>query len=386
MVTVNSETSLDAAAASQPEAPAIAVPTATAPSAARRSFALPIPLGRPQVFGGLLLIAFAAQAVWLAAHRAAYFTFAAVAESPYAPLAFLPHTLWPAAPRWVMALPFVVLGLLLGASLWYVARRLYGNTGAYLAVSLYAFSPLALSVSASTSPDIAGAWGFFGAIFTAIALAHTLWAPPAHRVWRIVLLGIAIALALTADFGLWIVVPYCLLIIWYLIPDRRLAGFGTLALSCVIALLLYWTAHGFDLAALRHGIAAFPENHFAFTQANFHQFRMQLRQFAIQSPALLVLLHLALITYRLNRRSRYFGNTGPILISLSLVILGFITVPRPGWTPLLLARAFLVLFCAGMLTDLFDTKRRRWALPVVVVCVVFNAAWCLFYALPRLAR
>lgn len=333
-----------------------------------------------------MLLAFLAQAVWLGTHRASPFTGAALDGSAYAPLAYFPRALWPAAPAWMMSLPFIALGLLLGCSLWYVARRLYGNTGAYLALSLYAFSPLALSAAAGTSPDIAGAWGFFGAIFTAIALAHTLWAPPSHRVWRIVLLGISMALALTADFGLWIVALYCLALIWYLIPDRRLAGLATLALSCSLALFLFWSAHSFDVASLRHALAAFPENHFAFTGANVRQFRMQLRQFAIQSPALLVLLHLALVTYRLNRRSRYFGNTAPILISLSLVVLGFITVPRPGWTPLLLARAFLVLFCAGMITDLFETPKRRWALPVVVVCVIFNAAWCVFYALPRLAR
>lgn len=346
-------------------------------------------MGRPQFYAGLMLLAFLAQALWLALHRGSALTSAALDGSAYAPLAYLPRALWAAAPAWTMALPFIALGLLLGCSLWYVARRLYGNTGAYLALSLYAFSPLALSAAATASPDIAGAWGFFGTIFVAIALAHTLWAPPSHRVWRIVLLGVSLALTLTADVGLGLVVLYALALIWYLIPDRRLAGLATLALSCSVAVLVYWAAWSFEPAALRALGAEMVGRgpvHFSFTGANFHQFRMQLRQFAVQSPALLVLLHLALITYRLNRRSRYFGNTAPILISLSLVILGFITVPRAGWTPLLLARAFLVLFCAGMITDLFETPKRRWALPVVVACVLFNAAWCVFYALPRLAR
>ena len=34
-----------------------------------------------------------------------------------------------------------VFGLLLGASLWYVARRLFGNAGGYIALALYCFSP-----------------------------------------------------------------------------------------------------------------------------------------------------------------------------------------------------------------------------------------------------
>lgn len=357
---------------------------------------LPIPIGRPQIFAALLLLAFAAQAVWLAEHRTEQRveTFVVFVDSQGngSALNLLPAVvpgIIRSAPPWTRCAPFVLVGLLLGGSLWYVARRMYGNTGAYIALSLFAFSPLSIAAAASATPDIVGAWGFFGTIFVAIALAHTLWAPHSHRVWRIVLLGISIALALTADVGLALVVLYALVLIWYLIPDRRLLGLGTLALSCAIAVLLYWAAWSFDLAALRalgaELIGRGPV-HFAFTGDNLHQFRMQLREFAKQSPALLVLLHVALITYRLNKRSRYFGNTAPILISLSLVILGFITAPRAGWTPLLLARAFLVLFCAGMITDLFETSKRRWALPLVVVCIVFNAGWCVFWALPRLAR
>src|SRR5512146_324301 len=48
--------------------------------------------------------------------------------------------------RWLTRLPFVLSGLLLGASLWYVARRLYGNTGGYIALGLYAFKPAVVSL------------------------------------------------------------------------------------------------------------------------------------------------------------------------------------------------------------------------------------------------
>ena len=37
--------------------------------------------------------------------------------------------------RWPARLPFVLIGLLVGGSLWYVARRLYGNAGGYVALA-----------------------------------------------------------------------------------------------------------------------------------------------------------------------------------------------------------------------------------------------------------
>jgi len=42
---------------------------------------------------------------------------------------------------WLVRAPHLLFGLLLGASLWYVSHRLYGNAGGYIALALYCFSP-----------------------------------------------------------------------------------------------------------------------------------------------------------------------------------------------------------------------------------------------------
>ena len=57
------------------------------------------------------------------------------------------------------AAPFVVFGLLLGASLWYVSRRLFGNAGGYIALALYCFSPGIVRSTAmwSAEPEIGAA-------------------------------------------------------------------------------------------------------------------------------------------------------------------------------------------------------------------------------------
>src|SRR5580704_13521481 len=102
---------------------------------------------------------------------------------------------------WLARLPYVIFGILAGASLWYVARRLYGNAGGYIALTLYCFSPAILRSSAlyGAEPEMGAAWGAFGAVFTAIAVAHTLYAPREVVVWnwrRILLLGLSLALAI----------------------------------------------------------------------------------------------------------------------------------------------------------------------------------------------
>src|SRR5208283_2792362 len=117
--------------------------------------------------------------------------------------------------RWLPRLPFLACGLALGASLWYVARRLCGNTGGFLALTLYCFSPSMIQSSAvwHTDPEILAAFGSFGAIFTAIAVAHTLYAPREVILWnwrRIVLLGISLAIAVGSLFSMIVIVPVAL--------------------------------------------------------------------------------------------------------------------------------------------------------------------------------
>src|SRR4051812_36763001 len=135
-----------------------------------------IVVGPPQIFAVLLLLAFAAQCGWLinnvplsAAEQDHIWAgrqqleFGSIPRSfGYSPLS----NMMAAAPmsvdknraesraptvehtrrevrrlRWLLRSPFLLVGLLLGVSLWYVARRLYGNAGGYIALALYSFSP-----------------------------------------------------------------------------------------------------------------------------------------------------------------------------------------------------------------------------------------------------
>jgi hypothetical protein len=65
---------------------------------------------------------------------------------------------------WLARAPYIVFGLLLGASLWYVARRLFGNVGGYIALALYCFSPamiITTSAGLFVDPEMGAVWASF---------------------------------------------------------------------------------------------------------------------------------------------------------------------------------------------------------------------------------
>jgi hypothetical protein len=230
--------------------------------------------GTPQILAGILLLIFVGECVWLVAHESpgmvsaeeysrvqegvaqwrGKFIAGTAAPSPQAteairfrgdaydpehsplwylietaPLAAMdvkPDSVWC---LWSTRAPYVLIGTLLGASLWYVSRRLYGNAGGYIALTLYCFSPVILRSSTLwfSPPNIPGVWGTFGTVFTAIAVSHTLYAPREVVLWnwrRILLLGVSLALAIGSQFSLAIIAPLLLIFMFYLAPERKAAA------------------------------------------------------------------------------------------------------------------------------------------------------------------
>src|SRR6202167_1192292 len=338
--------------------------------------------GRPQFLAGALLLAFLAQAVWLvhselsppelpgevapSASEQARLTAGwrqfhgrGIAGAPFpdspgslpvevshdvngfdtqhspllsllteAPLLVCPRWLLDSTWRWLPRLPFLACGLLLGASLWYVARRLCGNTGGFLALTLYCFSPSMIQASAvwHTEPEILAAWGSFGAIFPAIAVAHTLYAPREVILWnwrRIVLLGVSLAIAVGSEFSMIIVVPVALAFMLYLAPIRRGAAFTIWTVACLLGLAILFATSFFQPHTFSGGM-----QHASFWGATWRSFTVLAvyRQVALQllraCPALALLLPVAFATYIAWPRTRYFGNTAPLLIGLLFTILG----------------------------------------------------------------
>ena len=273
--------------------------------------------------------------------------------------------------RWLPRIPFLACGVFLGASLWYVARRLCGNAGGFLALSLYCFSPSMIQASAvwHTEPEILAAWGAFGAIFTAIAVAHTLYAPREVVLWnwrRILLLGISLAIAVGSQFSMIIVVPLALAFLLYLAPIRRGSALIIWAAACAIALAILFAAYFFHPHAFSESM-----RHASFWGATWRSFTVPgvYRQVGLQTlracPALAVLLPVAITTYVLWPRTRYFGNTAPGAVALLFIGLGMAHPHVAGAGFLLASVPFLLIFVSGILADLMETPLRL----LVTACV-----------------
>jgi hypothetical protein len=280
---------------------------------------------------------------------------------------------------WLARLPYIVLGVLLGASLWYVARRLYGNAGGYVALTLYCFSPVILRQSTLwlAQPEMGAAWGTFGAIFTAIAVAHTLYAPREVVLWnwrRILLLGLSLALAIGCQFSLVILLPITLAFMLYVAPNRRLAALAIWVAALGVALLLLFASYAFHAEVFWQGVRharffGFSWRAFAMPGAYQHVF-LQLIQ---SGPAVLVALPFALASYIAWRRTRYFGNAAPLLVAMLFVTLAVSTPHYPGAGFALMAVPFLFVFVAGVVADLLETRQRALLMASVWGLLAANA-------------
>jgi hypothetical protein len=289
---------------------------------------------------------------------------------------------------WLARAPFLLFGVMLGASVWYVARRLYGNEGGYIALTLYCFSPGIIRAASVwfAEPETGAAWGAFGAIFTSIAVAHTLYAPREVVLWnwrRIALLAVSLALAIGSQFSLIVVVPLGLAFMLYLAPTRRGAAIVIWAVSCTIALVILFAAYFFHPSEFWRGMT-----HATWLGLTWQAFSMPgaYRELLVQlgqgSPALALALPVALIVYAAWPRARYFGNTAPLLVSGIFLVLGLATPHYQGLGFQLVALPFLFVFVAGICADMLESKNRT-----LVAASVFGLlmAYCL-WSLSELIR
>lgn len=392
--------------------------------------------GKPQVLAGLLLLVFLAECGWLVAHENASVVSAeelnrvqegdaqwhgkfiagtplgpqAAAEavrvrgnvydpehSPLwylieaGPLAVLRTTPDSALWLWISRAPYVIIGALLGASLWYVARRLYGNAGGYVALALYCFSPAILRSSCLwfSPPNIAGAWGTFGAVFTAIAVSHTLYAPREVVLWnwrRIVLLGVSLAVAIGSHFALAIILPLLLAFMLYVAPERMAAVGAILAAAIALCAFLLLSSYFFHPATFWQGL-----RNAAWLDAYAHAFAMRGAYLQIgeellaAAPVLVVLIPASLATFLAWGRSRYFGNTTPLIFALLFAVMRVASPHEAESVFTLLAVVFFFIFIAGIAADLLETKARELISAVVIGLVAANALWNLI-SLARLSR
>jgi len=282
---------------------------------------------------------------------------------------------------WLARSPYIIFGLLLGASLWYVARRLFGNVGGYIALALYCFSPamiITTSAGLFIDPEMGAVWASFGAVFTAIAVAHTLYAPREVVLWnwrRILLLSLSLVLAVGSQFSLVILLPLTLGFMLWVAPTRRGPALVIWIAAMVLAFVQLCAAYAFHLRimwqSLRHAEWLRISSP-ALTNANVYEQTLMI--IAKSSPALMIALPVALVTYMVWPRARYFGNTAPLLVAGLFVVLGMASPHFPG-AFFLVAVTFLFTFVAGVAADLLETPYRLLVGAGLVGLLAASAIW-----------
>ncbi len=281
----------------------------------------------------------------------------------------LPHILL------LVRLPFLFAGFVLGAALWWVTRRLYGNLGGYTALTLYCFSPAILKASTTPGPEILAALGVFAGVYTCIGVAHAMQGP--RRKWRprIVLLIASFGLAAAAHIAaLPIVALLGLLTMLWVAEGRRSQVLPVILLASAGGLLVVFACYGFSPDAFSYlfrSAAGFlwfsqdPASHFFLSLPNAGA--------TIASIA-------AIILYFALHRARYFGNTAPLFCAIVLLLLVTTSVPSSPW---LWAQAFLFTFIGGVFADAYEAPRPRLALASGGAILALQAVFCML-ALPGL--
>lgn len=354
-------------------------------------------VGRPQVYAGLMLLAFLAQCLWAANTRKLSdleyrYIASGLADksekllkpSPLTGLvAGFPIHLTSVArkiatpqlsaalavPRpWLLRLPFAIFGVWLGAALWWVARRLFDDAGGYVALALYCTSPAMIIISSNIGPEILLAWSSLGLIYTAIGVAHTLYAPPKKWVPRIVILGLSIGFALATSCWSFTLVLLAFGYMMYLSPGCRRRALMVLASASMIGgavwAVIYWLTGSFGLG-VKPLLAQKPTLGV-----------LQNLAFALSGRTdgyILVFLFIAALTaYGSWPRARYFGNTAPLLTALVAVLL-FSLVPAIRIWNATLGLSFVFIFIGGLAADFLETRFRQQVTLILIACFLLRS-------------
>jgi hypothetical protein len=172
--------------------------------------------------------------------------------------------------------------------------------------------------------------------------------------------------------------PLALALMLYLAPTRRGAVLIIWTAACVVALAILFAAYFFSPSAFAEGF-----RHAAWLGVTWQAFGMPgaYRELLVElgqgSPALVLALPVALLTYILWPRARYFGNTAPLLVAVLCLISGLATPHYQGLGFQLIALPFLFVFVAGICADLLESKQRSLVKAGIFGLLVAYAVWSL---------
>ena len=279
--------------------------------------------------------------------------------------------------KWMLHLPFVLMAMWLGGGLWWVARRLFGNEGGFLALALYVFSPEVVRYAVTPNSDVLAMWGLYGLVYTAIGVAHAMHGPRSKWRPRIALLTLALGLT-AATHLLAVMVGFVASVglMFYVAERRRSAVLLVLTYAALGAGVIDLAMYSFRLQPFTYVFSG-GAGRFWFGTEGVAGFVSRWENWPT-----LISAGLAVVLYAGVRRSRYFGNTAPLLM---VGIVAFLVTTQVRSAPWLWALPFLLTFTGGVFADALETRQRRLYLALTGMVVVTQAVAC-WGSLARIAR
>lgn len=260
---------------------------------------------------------------------------------------------------------FMLTGIFLGGALWWVTRRLYGNPGGFIALSLYCFCPAVIHACTYPNNEILAAFGLFASLYTFMGVAHAMQGPPRKWRSRIVLLTLTLGFTATSHVAAFLLALLLAIgFMGYLAEGRRAYIVPIMMTATLGSMLLVFASYDFSPDAF---------SYFFRSGAGRIWFSLQpARQWFLLLPHAAVTLAActALLLYLPTRRSRYFGNTAPLLLAVLFLLL---ITPGISSEPVLWALPFLFTFIAGVFADFLETRHRRLMAAVVASLLLLQA-------------
>jgi hypothetical protein len=270
--------------------------------------------------------------------------------------------------KYLLRLPFVLFALWLGGGLWWVAKRLFGAEGGAFALGLYVFCPAIVRYATRPNNEILAMWGLYGLVYTAMGVAHALQGPRSKWKPRIILLTVALGLTAAAHL-LAAMVGFVAggVFFFYLAERRRAYAPQIMTYAALGALAIVFASFSFRISAFLYVFSGGSGRFWFSTE--------WIRRFAT-TPAnagILVATLVAAVIYLTSRRSRYFGNTAPLLMLLGLFPLYTTQVVSAPWV---WGLPFLFTFVGGVFADALESRQRKMYLVLTFGVVVTQAALC----------
>ncbi len=279
--------------------------------------------------------------------------------------------------KYLLHLPFIFFAMWLGAGLWWVSRRLFGNEGGFFALGLYCCCPDIVRYAVTPNNEVLAMWGLYGLVYTAMGVAHAMQGP--RRKWRPRIVLLTAALGLTAAAHLLaalIGLAAALVLMLYLAEWRRSYVMQILIYSALGATVILFAFYAFRLPAFSYVFTGGGAR-FWFSLNGARNFFT-----SVANGPTVVAAGVAMVLYLGVRRCRYFGNTAPLVMALLLLpVVTTQTVTQP-W---LWALPFLFTFLGGVFADALETKYRKLFVALTGAVLVTQALVCVT-ALPGIAR